>query len=226
MTQTEKTVQEENPDSIDKEVVEASVFLSKILRHEPEAYGIQLNSRGWASVKDIRTVFKTEFKNSCDLLKSIIEQDDKNRFQIIEDQKNGFAMIRATRGHTVDNLNITEVEPEESSLEWFIAYDEKNKPRYYVEAVDEQAVKTVLRHRVGITWDSIDVEKTDKNIYWKDRNYQSDSLSGNHGPHSIIYQDGRKYLKVEKRVNQAGDKGRYITHNPIRVKSRLSSYKY
>lgn len=40
-------------DMTDRKLTEASKFLSYVLRHEPQAIGLELDSQGWASVDEL-----------------------------------------------------------------------------------------------------------------------------------------------------------------------------
>jgi len=76
-----------------------SKFLSYVLRHKPEAIGIQLNSEGWIGVEELITAAKKEGNNlSRALLDEVVFTNDKQRFAYSAD---GLS-IRANQGHSVD----------------------------------------------------------------------------------------------------------------------------
>lgn len=74
-----------------------SIFLSKVLRHNPEIIGTTLDEHGWADVQDILKgldITKT-------ILDVIVETDEKHRYSYNEDE----TKIRANQGHSV-NVNV------------------------------------------------------------------------------------------------------------------------
>lgn len=215
-----KTVSEDNGRST---VSDAAIFLSKILRHQPGNYGIQLNSRGWASVKDVRKVLNREFdEKGGNLLKEVLDGDDKNRFQLVEDGTFGF--VRATRGHTADGVELLEVEPKERELMWYVVRYNENEADY-VEATSVEAVRRLLEERKSmydVDWDDTIIAPAEGDIYIGDGTEPNDDLSGSEPPHRAFHQSGRKPLEVFKRINQMGiDIGRYFRTQPERVRSRL-----
>ncbi len=212
----------ENPN--DETVMSVSKLLIKILRHEPKEYGIRLNARGWASMKEIREQLRFEVDGNVEnILHSVLEQDEENRFQTISSSP--FMMIRATRGHTADGVVLPHVLPDDEDLQWFrVSYE--NMQDEYVEAESTEVAKYVIERLGGLRrdWDTATFSTIDEDIHWEwdaHRTPCGDSLSGMEEPHRMIHQHGEKYLMVEKRANQAGDKGRYVTTQPDRVISRL-----
>jgi putative RNA 2'-phosphotransferase len=77
---------------------QASKFLSLILRHEPEKYGITLDAAGWA---DIDKLLDALHAHDLDLtraqLDEIVRSSDKQRFAVSGDG----TKIRANQGHSV-----------------------------------------------------------------------------------------------------------------------------
>ncbi|MFW9818754.1 MAG: RNA 2'-phosphotransferase [Candidatus Thorarchaeota archaeon] len=79
--------------------VEVSKFLSYILRHNPEKFGIVLDSEGFADLFSILGVLNERYKNpeiTKETIEELIRQSDKRRFEIVKDK------IRAYYGHSVD----------------------------------------------------------------------------------------------------------------------------
>jgi len=75
-----------------------SVFLSLVLRHHPEAAGIQLDEHGWADVAElIQGVNRTGRALDIALLEEIVHTDAKGRYSFQEDH----TKIRANQGHSV-----------------------------------------------------------------------------------------------------------------------------
>ncbi len=75
-----------------------SRFISLILRHKPEAAGIQLDEHGWASVEAlIQGVNKTGRSLDYALLEEIVRTDEKGRYSFNEDR----TKVRANQGHSL-----------------------------------------------------------------------------------------------------------------------------
>ena len=74
-----------------------SKFLSLVLRHSPETINIQLDTEGWT---DVQTLLQQMIKHrkalKFDELLSIVESNDKKRFQLSDDH----SKIRAVQGHS------------------------------------------------------------------------------------------------------------------------------
>ncbi|KZN64697.1 hypothetical protein N473_12970 [Pseudoalteromonas luteoviolacea CPMOR-1] len=74
-----------------------SKYLSLVLRHKPELANLQLNSQGWACINDLINN-SHEHSLSLELIQSIVDSNDKQRFVISEDG----TMIRANQGHSIE----------------------------------------------------------------------------------------------------------------------------
>jgi putative RNA 2'-phosphotransferase len=76
-----------------------SKFLSYVLRHKPEAIGIQLNTEGWIGVEELIDAANKDGNNlNRTLLDEVVFTNDKQRFAYSAD---GLS-IRANQGHSVD----------------------------------------------------------------------------------------------------------------------------
>lgn len=93
-----------DPDSITR----TSRYISLVLRHKPEAAGIQLDSHGWASVPElIRGVSRTHPLDMA-LLERIVAEDEKQRYSFSEDK----SKIRANQGHSIPvDVELQELKP-------------------------------------------------------------------------------------------------------------------
>jgi putative RNA 2'-phosphotransferase len=81
------------------EVTKVSRKLSYILRHHPDEIGLTLDEQGWGSVDYILSKLKVSgIPLSMDVLKEVVETNDKKRFAFNAD----FSMIRANQGHSVE----------------------------------------------------------------------------------------------------------------------------
>lgn len=80
--------------------IEISKYLSYILRHKPETINLKLDKEGWGNIQYI--IDNSEMKLSYDIIKEIVDTNDKQRFSISNDGKK----IRANQGHTT-NVDLT-----------------------------------------------------------------------------------------------------------------------
>lgn len=84
--------------------VEASKFLSYVLRHKPEAIGLTLDQEGWAKIDALLRLAKKHGKTlSHEQLMRVVAQSDKKRFTLSPDQ----LRIRAAQGHSTNQVDIT-----------------------------------------------------------------------------------------------------------------------
>lgn len=90
-------------------IVKLSKFFSLILRHQPEAIGIELDKEGWADLELILAKMNARGdKVSLSDVIYMVENNDKQRFKLSEDNK----FIRANQGHSVKvNLALKPIEP-------------------------------------------------------------------------------------------------------------------
>lgn len=89
--------------------IRVSKFLALVLRHKPEEIGLHLDAHGWAQVDEL---LQAVSRKGCPLdfsrLNSIVENNDKKRFQFNDDR----SKIRAAQGHSTDiDLNLKPVQP-------------------------------------------------------------------------------------------------------------------
>ncbi len=90
-------------------LVTVSKFLSKYLRHEPEALGLALEPGGWVRIDDVLSgAAQKGFPISKDELLRVVAENDKQRFSLDETQ----TRIRANQGHSAEvDLQLKEVAP-------------------------------------------------------------------------------------------------------------------
>lgn len=88
-----------------------SVFISLVLRHKPDAAGIQLDEHGWANVEElISGINSTGRKIDIEKLDEIVSTDEKRRYSFNEDK----SLIRANQGHSIPvDVELREQEPPE-----------------------------------------------------------------------------------------------------------------
>jgi putative RNA 2'-phosphotransferase len=88
-----------------------SKLMSLALRHQPSAIGITLDEEGWVLTQDlIDGINKRNINLNIDMLRTVVEENDKKRFTFNDDE----SKIRANQGHSVDiDLKLEAVEPPE-----------------------------------------------------------------------------------------------------------------
>jgi putative RNA 2'-phosphotransferase len=90
-------------------MVTVSKFLSKHLRHTPEALGLTLQPGGWVSVDDLLAASdRAGFTITYDELIECVQTNDKKRFSFDDTGD----LIRANQGHSVEvDLQLEEKAP-------------------------------------------------------------------------------------------------------------------
>ncbi|MBN3868986.1 MAG: RNA 2'-phosphotransferase [Nostoc sp.] len=82
----------------DSRLLKISKYLSKYLRHTPDAIGIKLAPGGWVAVDELLTACaKNKFPIARQELQVVVEYNDKQRFSF---DSTG-TLIRANQGHSV-----------------------------------------------------------------------------------------------------------------------------
>lgn len=85
-------------------------FLALVLRHKPQAVGIELDVHGWAQVEALLAAFNRIEAFNMLMLEQIVAEDGKQRFAFSEDKKR----IRANQGHSVKvDVELREAVPPE-----------------------------------------------------------------------------------------------------------------
>ncbi len=88
----------------DKLLIETSKLLSFVLRHEPQAIGLALDSEGWADV-DALIGAAARHGHTLDraLIEHVVATSEKKRFALSTDG----ACIRAVQGHSTNSVAIS-----------------------------------------------------------------------------------------------------------------------
>ena len=135
-------------------LVKVSKFLSYVLRHKPEAIGLELDEGGWASVEDLLNLANTSGKNiTRQTIEEVVATNDKGRFAFNADQ----TKIRAVQGHSrpVD-LALEPIQPPDvlfhgtatrfldSIMETGLS--PQNRQHVHLSATEETALKVGQRH--------------------------------------------------------------------------------
>jgi putative RNA 2'-phosphotransferase len=125
----------------DPRLVEVSKYLSRLLRHDPERIGIELDEHGWVEVDTLLKAAEDHgFPITRQELDAVVAGNDKQRFAMRDGR------IRANQGHTIDvDLDLDPVDP---------------PPRLYhgtterfLEAIRNEGIKAMDRHDVHLSPD-------------------------------------------------------------------------
>ncbi|MFJ4194662.1 RNA 2'-phosphotransferase [Pseudomonas sp. NPDC089534] len=125
-----------------KRLDETSKFLSYVLRHEPQAIGLTLDSEGWTNIdtlidgaaRDGRTLDRA-------LIENVVASSDKKRFSISADGQS----IRAVQGHSTKSVELQ--------------FEEKQPPETlyhgtatrFMDSINEQGLIPGSRHHVHLS---------------------------------------------------------------------------
>ncbi len=91
-----------------KTLEKTSKFLSFVLRHKPEAIGLELDAKGWVLLSELIEKAASEIQLTQALIERVVETSDKQRFALSEDG----TRIRANQGHSVKvDLDLVPVDP-------------------------------------------------------------------------------------------------------------------
>ena len=136
---------------MNKELTKASKFLSYVLRHKPDAIGLELDPEGWASIEEL--IGKADIPITEELLGEVVATNDKKRFAISPDG----LFIRANQGHSLKvDLGLQPIEPPEllyhgTATRFLASIKEmglipKNRQYVHLSSNEETAIKVGQRH--------------------------------------------------------------------------------
>ena len=87
-----------------------SKYLSLILRHRPEAAGIELDEHGWADVEELIAGVRKSRPFDRETLERIVATDEKQRYSF----NDSHTLIRANQGHSIPvDVELPVTEPPE-----------------------------------------------------------------------------------------------------------------
>ena len=123
-------------------LTETSKFLSYVLRHEPQAIGIELDSQGWAAIDElIQAANKSGKHFDRELIQQVVDTSEKKRFTVSEDG----LRIRAAQGHSTESVQINypkKIPPE------FLYHGTATR---FVESIKQQGLIPGQRHHVHLS---------------------------------------------------------------------------
>lgn len=127
-----------------QEQKKVSMFLSYILRHQPQAIDLQLDSAGWADIDELIVCASnhgTALKREDLLL--VVQSNDKQRFAISPCA----TRIRANQGHSLDiDLALAPRVPPSILLH--------GTAQRFVDTIKTQGLQKMQRHHVHLTKDA------------------------------------------------------------------------
>lgn len=135
--------------SMNKRLFTVSKFLSKHLRHEPEALGLVLAPGGWASIDELLAgAARVGFPISREELLAVVAGNDKQRFAI-DAARN---QIRANQGHSTEvDLQLPELAPPAQLFHGTVGK--------YLDAILAEGLKKMERHDVHLSADAATAQK-------------------------------------------------------------------
>ncbi|OCG18289.1 RNA 2'-phosphotransferase [Gilliamella sp. WF3-4] len=138
---------------MNKQLDKTSKFLSYILRHQPEAIGITLDSDGWVNIVHLITQ-ANQYGESLtrELVEQVVKTSDKKRFTISDDG----IKIRAAQGHSTQQVKISHAEqiPPE-----FLYHGTATR---FIDSIKKQGLISGNRHYVHLSTDENIANKVGK----------------------------------------------------------------
>lgn len=126
------------------DLVRVSKFLSKHLRHTPEAIGIKLAPGGWVGVPDLLAACgRHGFPISPETLRRVVQESDKQRFSFDDSGER----IRANQGHSTPvELNFEVASPPQRLYH--------GTATRFLPSILEGGLKPMGRHHVHLSPDT------------------------------------------------------------------------
>jgi putative RNA 2'-phosphotransferase len=129
-----------------KQHADTSKFLSYVLRHEPHAIGLTLDSEGWAEIDALIAGAQLAGKTlDLELIQAVVAGSDKKRFAISDDGQR----IRAVQGHSTDTVAIQ--------------HEAKEPPKFlyhgtatrFLDSILAEGLRSGERHHVHLSEDTV-----------------------------------------------------------------------
>ncbi|MDY7574620.1 RNA 2'-phosphotransferase [Actimicrobium sp. CCI2.3] len=127
-----------------KHYTEISKYLSFVLRHQPGAIGITLDTEGWVDITVlIAAAAKIGKTLAIDVIREVVATSDKKRFAISEDG----LRIRAVQGHSTQHVDINYIEQVPPD---FLYHGTATR---FLDSIYEQGLISGSRHYVHLSQD-------------------------------------------------------------------------
>lgn len=129
--------------AMNKRIVTISKFMSKYLRHEPEALGLILEPGGWVLITDLLDgAARKGFPITSEELLQVVAENDKQRFGLDETQ----TRIRANQGHSASvELHYDEAVPPAELYHGTVAK--------FLDSILVEGLRKMNRHDVHLSQD-------------------------------------------------------------------------
>lgn len=125
-------------------IVETSKFLSYVLRHQPDAIGIVLDSEGWADIAAlIGAAAQHGRRLDRDLIGEVVRSNDKKRFALSDDG----LRIRAVQGHSTAAVQLQHVQTAPPPLLYH------GTATRFLDAIRREGLRAGARHHVHLSPD-------------------------------------------------------------------------
>lgn len=132
-----------------KRLDDTSKFLSYVLRHEPQAIGLELDSEGWARVDALIDGAAREGRQlTPELIAEVVASNDKKRFALSADQQR----IRAVQGHSSASVNLQLAEKQPPAVLYH------GTASRFMASIDEKGLIPGSRHHVHLSQDMATAE--------------------------------------------------------------------
>lgn len=120
-----------------------SVFISLVLRHNPDAVHITVDEHGWADVGELLAgINATGREINMEILEEIVATDSKQRYSFNQDK----TLIRANQGHSIPvDVELKEQEPPE-----FLYHGTAAR---FLDAIESEGLKPMSRLYVHLSKD-------------------------------------------------------------------------
>lgn len=134
-----------NASAVDRELVRISKFLSLVLRHRPQAVGLELDEQGWVGVDALLEAVSRSGRDPLDraTLERVVAQNDKQRFAFSDDGR----CIRASQGHSLREVDLA-LEPQVPPERLFAGTATR-----FLESIRQQGLLPQTRNHVHLTAD-------------------------------------------------------------------------
>ena len=165
-----------------KQNADVSKFLSYVLRHEPHAIGITLDSEGWAEIDALIAGAQHAGKTlDAELIRTVVAGSDKKRFALSDDGRR----IRAVQGHSTDTVAIqhdAKVPPE------FLYHGTATR---FLDSILAEGLRPGERHHVHLSQDIVTATAVGQR-YGKPVVLKIEALR--------MHQQGFKFFQADNRV--------------------------
>lgn len=129
---------------MNKQLTDTSKFLSYVLRHEPHAIGLILDSEGWADIDVLIAGAKATGRElDFELIQAVVSSNDKKRFAFSDDNRR----IRAVQGHSTDSVAIQHIAKEPPT---FLYHGTATR---FLDSILTEGLRPGQRHHVHLSED-------------------------------------------------------------------------